>query len=74
MLRLAFLLSVLLNVAMAERSFGLADQVKKGAEGSVLFAPLHAFAPLLVPALGETKWVRKAIDQVQEEVLEGMRE
>lgn len=74
MLRLAFMLSVLLNVAMAERSFGLADQVKKGAEGSVLFAPLHAFAPLLVPALGETKWVRKAIDQVQEEVLEGMRE
>ena len=71
-LRQAFMLSVLLNLAMATTSHGLTDQVKKAAEGSVLFMPLHAFAPLLIPALGETKWVRKAVDRVQQEVREGM--
>jgi hypothetical protein len=34
----------------------------------MFFAPLRAFAPIIVPALGETTWVKQAIDQVKEEV------
>ncbi len=32
------------------------------------FAPLRAFAPIILPALGDTTWVKQANDQVKEEV------
>lgn len=69
--RQAFMLSVLLNLALA-MPYSLTGRVNQAVEGSVLAGPLRSFAPLLVPALGETKWVRKAIDQAQQEVMEGM--
>ena len=35
---------------------------------SALFGPLRAFAPAVIPALGETKWVKKALDELKAEV------
>jgi membrane protein required for colicin V production len=72
--RKAFVLSVLLNLAMASQSLRLTEPLKHAADRSVLFGPLRAFAPLLIPALGETKWVRKAIDRAQQEVLDATAE
>jgi len=71
--RKAFVLSVLLNILFAKEAASWTPD-KATRDGSVLYAPVRAFAPLVVPALGETKWVRKAIDRAQEEVLEGMGE
>lgn len=64
-LRAAFILSVLLNILMARAE--LAGTVSPTTlEGSRLYAPLRAFAPMIVPALGETKWVQQALDALKE--------
>ncbi len=69
--RKAFVLSVLLNILFAKEAAPWTPD-RAAREGSSLYAPIRAFAPLIVPALGETKWVRQAIDRAQQEVLEGM--
>ena len=62
--RVAFILSVLLNVLMARAE--LVGTVSPATlEGSRLYAPLRAFAPMIVPALGETKWVQQALDALK---------
>ncbi len=67
--RKAFVLSVLLNILFATE--GAAWTPDRGTrEGSQLYAPLRAFAPLLVPALGETTWVRNALDRLELELRE----
>ncbi len=63
-LRKAFVLSVVLNVFYAKHQSAWAPSLKVQQE-SVLFEPLRAFAPAVIPALGETKWVKRAIDQVK---------
>lgn len=65
--RKAFVISVLLNIAFAKHESSWAPSLGTQ-QASTFFAPLRAFAPLLLPALGETKWVKQAIDQVKEEV------
>jgi membrane protein required for colicin V production len=68
-LRKAFVLSVVLNVLYAKHQSAWAPSLE-AQQKSVLFEPLRAFAPAIIPALGESKWGKKAIDQVKEE-LEG---
>jgi membrane protein required for colicin V production len=58
MVRAAFLLSVLLNIGLAnEANLPIPDHRTRNE--SVLYAPLRAFAPVLVPALEDTKWMRR---------------
>ena len=65
--RKAFVIGVLLNIAFAKHDSSWAPSLGTQQE-SKFFAPLRAFAPIIVPALGESKWVKQAIDQVKEEV------
>lgn len=67
--RKAFVLSVLLNILFAKEEASWTPD-RRTREGSALYAPVRAFAPLLVPALGETKWVKKALERVEKEVQE----
>lgn len=61
--RSAFSLSVVLNllVGYTEGAMPPAD----ARDASALYAPVRGFAPLLVPALGETKWVQWAVEEVK---------
>ncbi len=64
-LRSAFTLSIVLNLLV-----GWSDEAfppKEVGEESMLHAPVRAFAPLVIPALGETKWVKEAMDRAKEE-------
>lgn len=64
-LRAAFILSVALNILMARAEVsGLVPQ--QTLEGSKLYRPLRAFAPFIVPALGDSRWVQEAIDVVKQ--------
>lgn len=63
--RSAFSLSIALNLLL-----GYTDKAmppKDVCEASVLYAPVQAFAPVIVPALGETKWVKDAVQQAKDE-------
>lgn len=68
-LRAAFVLSVIMNLALA-----LAKHYERFApsettlKGSSLFEPLRAFAPAVLPALEDTKWLQRALDLVAKEV------
>ena len=64
-LRSAFVLSVLLNILMVrgETSGIVPAEVL---QESVLYPPVRAFAPFIVPALGETRWVQDAVEAVRE--------
>jgi membrane protein required for colicin V production len=66
-LRAAFVLSVLLNVlgAMEHRNWMPA---KSTFAASRLYRPLRAFAPLIVPALEETKWLERTLEEAGDEV------
>ena len=54
----------MLNVLYAKHLSAWAPSLE-AQQKSVLFEPLRAFAPAVIPALGETKWVKRAIDQVK---------
>lgn len=62
--RTAFTLSVLLNVLSAGSDRGQKPLVEP-LRVSVLAAPLRGFAPAIIPELGETKWVRRAIEALE---------
>lgn len=63
-LRSAFILSVALNILMARAEVsGIVSQ--QTLEGSTLYRPLRAFAPFIVPALGDTRWVQDALNAMQ---------
>lgn len=60
-LRAAFVLSVVLNILMARAEVsGLVS--RQTLDGSELHGPLRGFAPFIVPALGDSRWVQDAID------------
>ncbi len=63
-LRAAFLLSVFLNILLAKQDSDWAPPVKT-MKNSVLISPLREFAPAVIPSLGETKWVRKVLDDLK---------
>lgn len=63
-IRSAFVLSVVLNILMARAEVtGIVP--KETLESSTLYQPLRAFAPFIVPALSDTRWVQDAIDAVK---------
>lgn len=64
-LRSAFVLSVVLNVLHASPQ--AEEKLDAISEGSALYGPVRAFAPLVVPALKKTKWVQRAIQEVRKE-------
>ncbi len=64
--RSAFTLSVMLNLLVGYTEGAMPPPEAR--EASALYAPLRGFAPLLVPALGETKWVQWAVEEVKEGV------
>lgn len=63
-IRSAFMLSVILNI-LAFSSGGVGIIPKGIVDGSVLYRPLRAFAPMLVPALAETGWMEDAVEAVK---------
>lgn len=63
MVRSAFMLSVALNLFVGYSEGELPPEEAR--EGSALYTPVRAFAPLLVPALEETKWVKRAVEEVK---------
>ena len=64
--RSAFVLSIVLNLLASYTEGNFPPEEVR--QGSTLHAPIRAFAPLLVPALEETKWVRRVMDAVKEEI------
>ncbi len=65
-LRSAFSLSVALNLLVGYSEGTMPpDNVR---EASRSYAPIRAFAPMLVPALDDTKWVRYAVEELKEGV------
>jgi membrane protein required for colicin V production len=64
-LRSAFVLSIVLNLLIGWSDDGFPPRPVR--EGSTLHAPLRAFAPLVIPDLGGTKWVKEAMDRAKEE-------
>ena len=66
MVRSAFMLSIMLNL-LASYTDGKVPP-EEACKGSSLHGPISSFAPFLVPALGETKWVKRAIDAVKDEL------
>ncbi|MCO6481597.1 MAG: CvpA family protein [Flavobacteriales bacterium] len=64
LLRAAFVLSVVLNILLARAEVsGLVP--RDTLDASVLYKPLRALAPAIVPALGDTQWLREALDAVK---------
>ncbi len=64
MVRSAFVLSVALNILTARTELlGLSPDTL---QRSRLYAPLRAFAPLLVPALGNSDWLAKAVGALKD--------
>ena len=63
-LRSVFTLSILLNILAG---YGKGELPPKPVvDGSALYGPMLATAPMIVPALGSTKWISNALDAVRE--------
>ena len=69
LVRKAFVLSVLINLFAAWQGPRW-SAAREALDGSVVAAPLRAFAPMVVPALGEAKWVGRTLEQVEQELEE----
>ena len=63
-LRSAFGWSVLLNLVGSYA----ADTLASATEGSRLYPPVVAMAPLVIPAVKESKWVQRTVDDIRDEV------
>ena len=65
-LRQAFTLSIALNLLAGYSSDALPP--KNARTSSTLYDPVKAFAPLVIPALRQTKWLKNAVEEVKDEV------
>jgi membrane protein required for colicin V production len=65
MLRSVFLLSILLNLLLAYTRGQLPPVALR--EDSVLAGPITRVSPILLPALGESKWVEQMLEDLQRE-------
>ncbi len=65
-LRQVFTLSIALNLLAGYSGDTLPPA--KARTDSMLYDPAKALAPLVIPALGQTKWLKHALDEVQEGV------
>jgi len=70
-LRSAFTLSIVLNLLIGWSSGAMPSAEARDA--SSLHDPVRGLAPFVVPALGETKWVRDVVDQLKREAEELVR-
>ncbi|MBK9176313.1 MAG: CvpA family protein [Flavobacteriales bacterium] len=67
-LRSAFALSIALNLLLGFSDGAFPpEQVRKG---SSLFSPMRSFAPMVVPQLEETKWLKQVKQAAEELMLE----
>jgi membrane protein required for colicin V production len=66
-MRKTFVLSVVLNILFAAHQRAWAPSLDMQ-QDSVMFGPIRAIAPTIVPALGETKWVKRALEDLEREV------
>lgn len=65
-LRKVFVISVALNLLAGYSAESQpTESVRKE---SVLYEPVRVIAPLVLPVLGETKWVNRAVETIKEEV------
>lgn len=71
--RKAFVLSVVLNVLFAREEAGWPPD-KATREGSSLHGPVKSFAPLIVPALKRTKWIKRALDALPSDLRDPVTE
>jgi membrane protein required for colicin V production len=68
-LRSAFMLSILLNVALVlSKHYDRAVPSRDTLKGSALFEPLLAFAPALLPALEGTAWAKRSLEDLRDQV------
>lgn len=67
-LRSAFTLSVMLNLLAGWSEGSMPPERVR--EDSRIYDPLRAFAPFVIPALGESKWVMESLRQIQREAEE----
>lgn len=65
--RQVFVLSVLLNILFAVQGTGWLPAPKAMGEAA-LAAPIRSVAPAVLPALRGTKWVKRAIDELRQEL------
>ncbi len=72
MVRSLFTLSIAFNLLVGYTDGGMPPAEAR--EGSALYRPVAAFAPLLIPALEGTKWVKSAVDRVQREAEEVLKD
>ena len=63
--RSAFMLSIAINL-LASYSDGRVPP-EEARTGSALYGPVAAFAPLVLPPLAESKWVKDLIERTKEE-------
>jgi membrane protein required for colicin V production len=66
--RSAFTLSIVLNLLVGWSDGRMPSPEVRNA--SSLHGPVRAFAPFIIPALGETKWVKEVVEQLKQEALE----
>jgi membrane protein required for colicin V production len=69
LVRKAFVLSVLINLFAAWQTPRW-SALREALDASVVAAPLRAFAPMVVPALGEAKWVGLTLERLEQELEE----
>ncbi|MEZ4757604.1 MAG: CvpA family protein [Flavobacteriales bacterium] len=62
-LRSAFVLSVTLNLLVGYTEGSMPPAHVR--EASTLYLPLRGFAPMFIPALGDTKWVQWVVEEVK---------
>jgi len=62
-LRQVFTLSIALNLLAGYSGDALPPT--KARVDSTFYDPVKAFAPLIIPALGQTKWLKRALDEVK---------
>lgn len=65
--RKAFVLSVVLKILLAREQAGWPPH-EAVRESSSLYGPIQGFAPLVVPALKRTKWIKRALDELPSEL------
>ena len=68
MVRSAFIISIALNLLAGWSGNGVPSASAR--QDSALHEPLRAFAPFVIPVLGETKWVMDATDRAKREARE----
>lgn len=71
-LRTLFMLSIAFNLLVGYTGGELPPSEAR--KDSTLFVPVEAFAPFFIPDVGGTKWVKRAVDRVQQGAVDVLKE